>query len=549
MNNRILDCASVKERKYLNLPTLNTIETTESRTKTVRLSPDGENDMTSAFYEAIDEVKSTDGGTIELEPGDYYFNSPEIQTKSSGTYYYISNHDNPDSRKFFVILRNLKNISIVSKGARFVCDGVGVGLAIVDCENIKLNGIAVDFKRPFYTEWKIANFQLSSVSEDYTYTIKNNAVYCYGNGWEQRQDIFDYFDGRTRKYLGRVNGAYVPTFQTADGAYVVSRNSYRPNPGVFLYRAKNIKFVKCGSYSGAGMGFLSQRSENIELDYWHTKGARKTALQADSLHFSNTKGFIKITNCVLEDCVDDALNVHATSLKITAIDGNVVTCKYMHNQSVGFETFSEGERVRFIKASTLEPADDSDLRTVVSATMESYNTVTLTLDGEVPDTYSVGDALENADYQPEVYFLNNVVRNLGPRCLLLTTNGKVVVKDCMFDNVPGQIFYFSGDTRSWYESGACKDVTCENNIISRCCYYQKNGEGKAVVQIDPVVPSLSTQTKRYHSNITFKNNTIKNFTQPLVYARSCTNVVFENNTIINGNTNKNVDSTADVTIR
>ena len=70
----------------------------------------------------------------------------------------------------------------------------------------------------------------------------------------------------------------------------------------------------------------------------------------------------------------------------------------MHNQSVGFETFDVGEKVRFIKVSTLEPAEDSELRTVISATMNSYNTITLELDEDVPNGYSVGDAVENADY-------------------------------------------------------------------------------------------------------------------------------------------------------
>ena len=65
-----------------------------------------------------------------------------------------------------------------------MCDGVGVGLTIVDCENMVLRGIAVDFKRPFYTEWNIVNTQLVQASEDYTYQIKNNAIYCYGTGWE-----------------------------------------------------------------------------------------------------------------------------------------------------------------------------------------------------------------------------------------------------------------------------------------------------------------------------------------------------------------------------
>ena len=53
--------------------------------------------------------------------------------------------------------------------------------------------------------------------------------------------------------------------------------------------------------------------------------------------------------------MDDALNVHSTSLGIMAKpSANVVRCRYMHPQSVGLDVFAPGDRIRFIAGETLE---------------------------------------------------------------------------------------------------------------------------------------------------------------------------------------------------
>ena len=315
----------------------------------------------------------------------------------------------------------------------------------------------------------------------------------------------------------------------------MTRSPYRPNPCVFLYRARNTAFFRSGAYASAGMGFLAQRSENILLDGWRTHDARPIALQADATHFSNCRGHVKVQNSLFEGMVDDAINVHSTSLKIVAKpDDATLVCQYMHRQSVGFEVFLAGETLRFIKGATLEPG--AELK-VVSAKMQAHNKVEVKLAGPVPAAYGVGDSVENADWQPRVTFAKNVVRNSSPRATLFTTPGKVVCADNLFENVAGQPIYFAGDAWDWYESGASRDVIIRGNTCRHCAF--KSGRG--LIQIEPAVHDLKAQVERYHQNILVENNTFEDFTKPLVWARSCANVVLRNNTIVNGNDRMELD--------
>lgn len=200
----------------------------------------------------------------------------------------------------------------------------------------------------------------------------------------------------------------------------------------------------------------------------------------------------------------------------------------MHVQSVGFETFLAGETLRFIKGATFEPGVEMK---VVSATMTAHDTVELKLAGDVPGEYGVGDAVENADWQPDVCFRKNVVRNSSPRATLFTTPGRIVCTDNLFENVAGQPIYLAGDAWDWYESGACRDVLVKNNLFRRCGF--KSGRG--MIQIEPAVHDLRAQKERYHRNILVESNIFEDFTLPLVWARSAENVVLKSNKIINGN--------------
>lgn len=494
----------------------------------VKLAPKGTEDMTAAIQAAIKKVTADKkGGTITLKAGDYHLKSP---VKSD---IWVSNHDNPRPRQIFLPITGVTNLTIrCQKGARFVADGEGVCLALIDTKNVKIEGVAFDYARPFFSIWTLKDGKLTTDENEYPYEVQDGKIFTKGNGWRQRQAICEIFDKDTHEFRQQVwwDGSIERVFGGhPDGTIAMTRNGYRPNPCVFLYRARNSVFKNCGAYAAAGMGFLAQRSDNILLDGWKTHGKRPIALQADATHFSNCRGHVKVINSTFEGMVDDAINVHSTSLKI--IDKSSPTsifCQYMHNQSVGFEVFRPGETLRFIKGATLEPGAEMKVKMIRQC---AYNLIEIFFDQPIPSEYGVGDAVENADWQPRVTFSKNVVRNSSPRATLFTTPGKVVCENNLFENVAGQPIYFAGDAWGWYESGATRDAVIRGNTFRNCA----SKSGYAMIQIEPVVHDLAAQKEPYHRNILVENNTFENFAKPLVWARSCANVVLKNNRIVNGN--------------
>lgn len=493
----------------------------------VKLAPKGTDDMTAAILSAIRKATADKkGGTVILKAGDYYLKSP---VKSD---IWVSNHDNPRPRQIFLPIEGVTNLTIrCAKGARFVADGEGVCLALIDTKDVKIQGVAFDYARPFYSIWTLKNGKLTTDETEYPYELEGGIIFTTGNGWRQRQAICEIFDKDTRAFRQQVwwDGSIDKVFAGhPDGTIAMTRNGYRPNPCVFLYRARNSVFKDCGAYAAAGMGFLAQRSMNILLDGWKTHDKRPIALQADATHFSNCRGHVKIVNSTFEGMVDDAINVHSTSLKIIdKSSARSIFCQYMHNQSIGFEVFRPGETLRFIKGATLEPGAEVKVRAVRQC---APNLIELTLAEPIPEPYGVGDAVENADFQPRVTFSKNTVRNSSPRATLFTTPKKVVCEDNLFENVAGQPIYFAGDAWNWYESGATREAVIKGNTFRHCAFKS----GLAMIQIEPVVHDLEAQRESYHRNILIEENTFEDFSKPLVWARSCADVVLKNNRIVNG---------------
>ena len=493
----------------------------------VVLVAQGTNDMTQVVMNAVERTKSSGEGTIEFAPGEYRFSSPQKRD------WWISNHHDPMPRNVFLPIEGAQNLTLTSKGARFVCDGEGIALALVDSTNVTVRGIAFDYVRPYFSEWRLQDGKLTKLSDMFPYEVRDGKIWSVGRGWSELQRLAEFFDGTTRTFLGAKwwDGSVTATFPGfPDGAVVVTRNGWRPNPTVFLYRAMRSAFENCGVLSSAGIGLMAQRSETVTVRNWHTREGRYiTSLQADATHFSNCRGEIMVCDSMFEGMVDDAINVHSTCLKIVEVRSPTrIVCRYMNEASIGFEVFLPGERLRFIKGLTLEP--DAECR-VKAVHMRAKDEAEIALAEAVPPGLGKGDAVENADWQPSVVFRGNTVRNSKPRAALFTTPGRVVCESNFFDHVAGSPIQLAGDVLDWFESGACRDVAIRGNVFRSCA---KVG-GRAMVLANPAVKDLTAQRARYHRNIRIEDNRFEDFTVPLVQGWSVSNLVLRGNAVVHGN--------------
>ncbi len=521
----------------------------------VEVSPCGTNDCTSALMDAVDRVRAAGGGKIVLAPGQYHFRNP----RQMG--FYVSNHDNPMPRNVFLPITNVTDMAIVGKNVDIICHGEGIALALIDTRRVQVKSVGVDYARPYMSETRVLKTGKREVvfradPEQFPMEVVDGRLYSVGEGWRQPQNLAENFNGKTLVFVGasgfgrqvtalgdntfRVNANWGGMRITA-GDVLHIRSTWRPNPAVCLYREHDTLLEDCPVHSSAGMGLVAQRCENVTVrgsgkaedctagSFARTGSGRVKSLQADATHFSNCKGMVTVENCMFDGMVDDAINVHSTCLKIESVlSPTLIRCQYMHRQSLGFETFLPGESLRGINARTLEPAESTV--TVTGVKTLSPKGVELALSHPLPEGLGKGDAVENSDWQPDVVFRKNIVRNCKPRATLFTTPGKVVCEGNLFDHVAGQAVHLEGDSCNWYESGGCRDVTIRNNVFRHCLAYHRDA-GRGIITINPNVKDLAAQKRRYHRNILVENNTIESDDVQLVRAHSVSNFIWRGNSV------------------
>lgn len=514
--------------------------------------PGVQEDQTPALRKALRMLRAAPGSTLKLEKGTYHFQ----ESGALKRHFHVSNHDQPTWHPVGVPLVDLRNVTIDGQGSTFLFHGRMMPFLIQDSDRITVRGVAIDFQRPHHSQGIVEKvgdgaYELSVDPKLYPHEIRNGWFVHKGEGWEAGDwGAGIVFDGKTHEIVaGTGDFSYRgPLTVLGEGRYriakdiaksgikagdrIAMRHSSRPHPGVMIYRAKDTVLDHVDIRQAAGMGVLAQRSENIRFTGGGINLAPGTdrlfTTNADATHYSNCKGEIVSENGLYEGMMDDAINVHATCLRIEdKPDARTVRAKYVHGQSVGFEVVLPGENVRFIRAKFLEPG--SPVR-VESVERLKTDEVVIRFSDDIPESIGAGDALENADWFPSVVFRGNTVRNNRARGTLFTTPLPVVVEKNLFEKSSGSALLLAGDANGWYESGACHDVLIRgnvfrNNLTSR---YQFT---EAILSFYPEVPDLKGQPGFYHHNVRIEDNTFETFDVPLLYAISTEGIRFTGNTI------------------
>lgn len=508
-----------------------------------------------ALRAAISAARKAGGSrpvVIELPKGEYHFDREEALEMS----FHVSNHDQPEIHPVGVPMVDLQNVTLKGNGSVFVFHGRMMPFLVMDSSGVKVEGIGIDYARPFYSEGRIVkneggSTELSLDRKLFPYEVKNGrfeAIYDDGSrsGIQtamafQKDTLHIAPDTSDISWNGRCeqleNGNVRMEWDTQarglkPGDTLVLRNWGRPHPAMVIYRASDTVLNDVPFHCSQGMALLAQRCENVTI---HGGGCvirpgseRVYTASADATHFSNTKGLIKVEGALYEGMMDDAINVHSTCLSIKEIvSPNTIKCRYMHYQAVGFEVFLPGENLCFISGRTLENGSTAKVKSVRKL---NTNELLVTLEGDLPAGVKAGDAVENADYYPSVVFKGNTIRNNRARGSLFTTPKKVVVENNLFDHSSGSAILLAGDAQGWYESGRCMDVVIRNNrfLHNLTSRYQFT---EGIIAIYPEVKDLANQKEYYHHNVLIEGNEFVTQNVPLVFAISTKDLVFRDNKV------------------
>ncbi|WP_052572750.1 NPCBM/NEW2 domain-containing protein [Haloferula sp. BvORR071] len=516
------------------------------------IRPEVEEDQSSAFRKAIQALREAPGSTLKLAKGTYHFR----REGALKHHFHVSNHDQPKWHPVSIPLVDLRGVTIDGQGSLFLFHGEVQPVLVMDSEKVTLQGIGIDYAIPHHSQGTLTKVEQDAYEVEvdpvrYPHEVRNGWPAFKGDGWETgggKGGIV--FDGKTREIVagtsdynfgGRLTeltpGHYRVEKNLAKsgiktGDILTFRQGGRPHPAITLYRAKDTALVDCPIHSSHGMGLLAQRSENIRLSgggvYPRKETGRYFSTVADATHFSNCKGLILSENGLYEGMMDDAINVHATCLRIEdKPDSRTLRCSYIHEQSIGFETFLPGETLRFIEAKHLTPRDP---RKVVAVRRLSDTELIITLDSDTPADLGKGDAVENADLFPQVTFRGNTVRHNRARGSLFTTPEKVIVEGNTFESIAGSAILLAGDANGWYESGGCHDVLIRNNTF-RDNLTSRFQFTEALISIYPEVPDLEGQKEFYHRNVRIEGNRFETFDVPLLFAMSTSGLSFTGNEV------------------
>ncbi|MBR5851335.1 MAG: right-handed parallel beta-helix repeat-containing protein [Bacteroidaceae bacterium] len=529
-------------------------------------------DMTQEVALAIETIKAECDGkpaVLVLESGEYDFYPDSANVRE----YYVSNHDQDNPKLVAVALEGVRNLTVKGAGegyANFMMNGRMLPIAMVGCENCKLENIAVDTRVPQITQVEVLENDVENGYITYriapyaNYRIENGYLVVYGSNWNFVPGWGIAFEGDTKRIIYTTSDIGVGTsgvqevepyvirapwrdHRLVPGSVIAMRSYARPTPGIFVTECKNTTLLNSCVFYAEGMGLLAQMSENLTLDGFNVAlrgdDGRYFTTQADATHFSGCKGKIVSVNGLYEGMMDDAINVHGTYLRVVdRLDDNTLVGRYMHGQAYGFYWGGEGDSVQFVRSDVMEITEGNRVVEIAPYDKDQLagcKEFKIKFEKPLPADIANGKyGIENLEWTPEVYFAGNTIRNNRARGALFSTPKSTLVENNLFDHTSGTAILLCGDCNGWFETGACRDVVIRNNrfVNALTSMFQfTNG----IISIYPEIPDLASQTKYFHGGdgkgVVIENNVFETFDAPIVYAKSIDGLVFRGNKVVQNN--------------
>ncbi|MDE5618335.1 MAG: right-handed parallel beta-helix repeat-containing protein, partial [Clostridia bacterium] len=296
---------------------------------------------------------------------------------------------------------------------------------------------------------------------------------------------------------------------------------YREEVGIFCNECESVAFENVHELSNYSHAFIFQCCNGIELKNVSSApqegSGRIAASQTDCIHCSMCKGLVSVTGSKFEGAFDDVLNVHGFHFKITDKGADYITVRFMHPQAYGFKPFDVGDKIVTVNGSTLVCGKEYEIKSVEM--LDLYR-IKLVLAGDLSGI-NKGEYIEDITKCADVVFKDNYCTRIPTRGVLVTTRGKVLIENNVFDNTQMSGVLISNDAKSWYESGPVKDVTIRGNKFIKC-------KGQGVF----ILPENRIFSDYVHSGIKIEDNEFIYDTPRAIYAKNSRDISVRGNTFV-----------------
>lgn len=388
--------------------------------------PDSKADAVEAIRAAIEACRKQGAATLVFPKGRYDLRPARCEKIE----YYESNTTDNNPKTCAIVLKDIKNLTIVGNGSELICHGIMQPITLENCQGVTVRDLDTDWDIPIVAQAKVVLVEVDHIDirinrKESPYEIENGKIVFHGEGWKSGWWGCMEFDANSRiipprsgdsplgggwhKYQAVESGDGLVRLnldfkrKPKQGNILIMRHSARDHAWVFIYRCKDTLFENVNLFAAAGLGFLGQYSENITLKRTnvmpnYAKGRYQSG-HADGFQVSNCRGHVVVDGCKFEGLMDDPINVHGTSVKIVEIKRpDRVVGRFMHGMSTGMTWGRAGDKVGFV--------DHKDLATVAEGTIKSYSKIDrdrfeVRFDQAVPKEIAAGDAMENLTWAPD----------------------------------------------------------------------------------------------------------------------------------------------------
>lgn len=510
-------------------------------------------DQTNELRLLLENVKD-ENVVLQLTDSTYHF-SPDHSTQK---HCFVTNHEN-GFKSIAFIFENFKSVKIEGNGAKLIFHGRMMPFHFVNCDNISVKDLSVDWDIPFSFQGEVTAIneqegwrEIKPFTEGFSWELKKGRI-TFPN-----IDDFKFaslgstlaFNKETKAVAhGAFDSSSRPTYveQRPNGILRIhEKMKHYPNVGTILHSkgpkgenryapafqvmaSSNVHFDNITIHHALGMGFLFETTDGIVIENSQIVlpegSSRVVTTIADATHFCNCKGHILVNKCRFENMLDDGTNVHGTYVKVDELLApNKLRVELDHFQQYGFDFAHVGDEMWFIHQP--DPSRKS-VNVVTEVAVVNDRFIELVFKDALPKETQIGDILENKTWNPTFTLSNCTIRNHRARNLILKTPLKTVIENNELSSMMSTIL-FRGETFYWYESGAVTDVLIRNNHITYSAY---SGSEHAILYITPRLGQQFSSTHLFDSNIRFIDNTIETFGNRIVIADRVDGLLIKGNKI------------------
>ncbi|MBB3696669.1 right-handed parallel beta-helix repeat-containing protein [Flammeovirga yaeyamensis] len=523
---------------------------------------------------------------IVFEKGVYHF----YPDKGLNQFVYLSNHRDVFVRTAFPII-NYDGFTIDGQGSTFIFHGTMLPFHVMESQNVEIKNVTVDWAMAFHSEgevvkhdeknhtfdvkffdeypYELRNGEINFIKEYYEHDLGQTIIYdkerkaisynCIAstpistvqktkvrhntdkvkykykvdkadltlrkNGVENRIRMEEVEPGVVRFFNHKKELPPIGSILTTKGQQGLNRVA----PAVSVKASKDFKIDNVVIHHAGGMGVIVENSENLTLNKLKItpSGDRVVSTTADATHFVGCRGKIEITNCYLENQLDDAINIHGAYQEVVEqLSDNQLGIRMGHHQQEGYHIGRAGDKIGLVRL-------DDSFTPYKEVTLENIKVINqryqiLTFKEKLPKGIVAGDYIENLTAYPEVLIEKNTFRGNRARGVLLSTPKKTVVRDNYF-HTQMEAILVPVESSKWYESGSQANLYIEGNTFEDCNH---GGADRGCIRL---------HTDENNENIAFKNinikgNTFKMFDNTVLEVSNTDGLVFEGNTILPTNT-------------